>query len=94
MTISIIVLTRPEITKMPPFIYDCDRSNFGYLDFLQLNNNVRLRITDFNGIRKESCFLKKPCLIIRGNTDRLETIKIKANKIIGWKTENIIKEIS
>lgn len=66
----------------------------GYLDFLQLENNARLIVTDSGGIQEEACILKKPCLTIRENTERPETIKVKANKVIGWKKENIIKEIS
>jgi UDP-N-acetylglucosamine 2-epimerase (non-hydrolysing) len=66
----------------------------GYLDFLQLENNARLIVTDSGGIQEEACILKKPCLTIRENTERLETVKVKANKIIGWKKENIIKEIA
>ena len=66
----------------------------GYLDFLQLENNARLIVTDSGGIQEEACILKKPCLTIRENTERPETVKVKANKVIGWKKENIIKEIS
>jgi UDP-N-acetylglucosamine 2-epimerase (non-hydrolysing) len=65
----------------------------GYLDFLQLENNARLIVTDSGGIQEEACILQKPCLTIRENTERPETVKVKANNVIGWKKENIIKEI-
>jgi len=80
------------LKKVPPHLKLI--KPIGYLDILQLANNARLIVTDSGGIQEEACILRRPCLTIRENTERPETIKVKSNKIIGWKKENIIKEIS
>ena len=37
----------------------------------------KLVMTDSGGIQEEACILNKPCVTIRKNTERPETIKIK-----------------
>jgi UDP-N-acetylglucosamine 2-epimerase (non-hydrolysing) len=43
-------------------------SPLGYLDFLQLQKNASLVLTDSGGIQEESCVLKVPCVTLRDNT--------------------------
>lgn len=54
----------------------------GYLDFLQLEQHANLIVTDSGGIQEETCILHVPCITIRENTERPETIAIGANKIV------------
>ena len=63
----------------------------GYLDFLNLQANARLILTDSGGIQEEACSLRVPCVTIRENTERPETLPIGANILAGWEHENIVK---
>jgi len=65
----------------------------GYLDFLTLLNNARLVLTDSGGIQEESCILRVPCVTLRENTERQETVLVGANTISGTKPENVLKTV-
>jgi UDP-N-acetylglucosamine 2-epimerase (non-hydrolysing) len=55
----------------------------GYLDFLSLLMNCRFVITDSGGIQEESSILHVPCLTLRDNTERPESIKCGSNILTG-----------
>ena len=55
----------------------------GYLDFLALELDASLIVTDSGGIQEEACILQVPCITIRENTERPETLTVGANKLIG-----------
>jgi len=55
----------------------------GYLDFLQLEANARLVLTDSGGLQEESCILGVPCVTLRDNTERPETVEVGANTLAG-----------
>jgi UDP-N-acetylglucosamine 2-epimerase (non-hydrolysing) len=65
----------------------------GYLDFLKLLSNSRLVITDSGGIQEESCILQIPCVTIRENTERWETVEVGSNTVTGLETKDVIKGI-
>jgi len=65
----------------------------GYLDFLKLENNARLIMTDSGGLQEEACILGTPCLTLRENTERPETVEVGANKVVGFEPENISAEV-
>jgi len=65
----------------------------GYIDFLKLLSNSALVITDSGGIQEESCILRIPCVTIRENTERPETIEVGSNIIVGLETDSVIKGI-
>ena len=60
-----------------------------YFDFLSLQKNAKLILTDSGGIQEEACILKTPCLTIRKNTERPETIRIKSNILTGYNLKKI-----
>lgn len=62
----------------------------GYLDFLMLLGNTRLVLTDSGGIQEESCILKVPCVTLRQNTERPETMAVGANWVAGLEPEDIL----
>jgi UDP-N-acetylglucosamine 2-epimerase (non-hydrolysing) len=55
----------------------------GYLEFLQLENGAKLILTDSGGVQEESCIFKVPCVTLRENTERPETIEVGSNLIAG-----------
>lgn len=66
----------------------------GYLDFLLLMKNAELILTDSGGIQEEACIMNVPCLTLRENTERPETIDVGANIIVGCDMDKLIKGIS
>jgi len=71
----------------------------GFLDFLQLEANAKLVLTDSGGIQEETCILKIPCVTLRDNTERPETIEIGANILAGamstkilWAAQKMLKK--
>jgi UDP-N-acetylglucosamine 2-epimerase (non-hydrolysing) len=65
----------------------------GYLEFLQLIKNAKAVLTDSGGVQEEACILKTPCVTIRDNTERPETVDVGANIIAGTTKEGIIKAV-
>lgn len=62
----------------------------GYLDFLQLEANAKLLMTDSGGIQEEGCILKVPCVTMRNSTERPETIDAGANLLAGSDPKDIV----
>jgi UDP-N-acetylglucosamine 2-epimerase (non-hydrolysing) len=63
----------------------------GYLDFLRLENGTKLILTDSGGIQEEACILGVPCVTLRDNTERPETLEVGSNVLAGTKPEEIVK---
>lgn len=47
----------------------------GFLDMIALESNSKLVITDSGGVQKEAYFFKKPCVILRSETEWIELVK-------------------
>ena len=65
----------------------------GYLDFLQLEARARLILTDSGGVQEEACVLKVPCVTIRENTERPETVEVGANAVAGTDPSKIVSDV-
>lgn len=65
----------------------------GYLDFLSLESSAKLILTDSGGIQEESCILKVPCVTLRDNTERPETIKVGSNILVGAEPRKILEGV-
>ncbi|MDD5638798.1 MAG: UDP-N-acetylglucosamine 2-epimerase (non-hydrolyzing) [Candidatus Pacebacteria bacterium] len=63
----------------------------GYLDFLKLQKNAKLILTDSGGIQEEACIMKVPCVTLRDNTERPETLLVKSNILAGTNPQKIMK---
>jgi len=61
----------------------------GYLEFNYLVEHAKAVITDSGGITEEATVMNIPCLTLRNNTERPETVTIGTNKLIGTNPENI-----
>lgn len=55
----------------------------GFLEFLQLETNAKLVLTDSGGVQEETCILKVPCVTLRENTERPETLEVGGNVLAG-----------
>jgi UDP-N-acetylglucosamine 2-epimerase (non-hydrolysing) len=55
----------------------------GYLEFNYLVENARAVITDSGGITEETTVMGVPCITLRDNTERPETVTIGTNELIG-----------
>ncbi|MBA2853788.1 UDP-N-acetylglucosamine 2-epimerase (non-hydrolyzing) [Methanococcus maripaludis] len=62
----------------------------GYLEFLGLEKNAELIITDSGGLQEEACILNVPCVTLRENTERPETLDVNSNILAGSDPENIL----
>ena len=62
-----------------------------YMGFLQLESNARLILTDSGGVQEEACILKIPCVTLRDNTERPETIEIGSNMLAGASPKKILR---
>ncbi|MFZ2455896.1 MAG: UDP-N-acetylglucosamine 2-epimerase (non-hydrolyzing) [Candidatus Altiarchaeia archaeon] len=65
----------------------------GFLDFLQLEANARIVLTDSGGVQEETCILKVPCVTLRDNTERPETINAGSNVLVGTDETRILKGV-
>ena len=70
--------------------YDLELNNniiladpLGFLDFIYLQKNARIVLTDSGGLQEESCILKVPCVTLRDNTERPETLDVGSNILAG-----------
>jgi len=61
----------------------------GYLEFNYLVQHAKAVITDSGGITEETTVMGVPCLTLRDNTERPETITIGTNELIGTNPKNI-----
>lgn len=57
-------------------------SPVGYLQFIYLMKNSRGVITDSGGVQEETTYLHIPCVTLRENTERPETITLGTNELI------------
>jgi len=64
----------------------------GYLEFLALQKNAQVVITDSGGIQEETTFLGTPCLTLRKNTERPITVTLGTNVLIGNDWDLLTKE--
>jgi UDP-N-acetylglucosamine 2-epimerase (non-hydrolysing) len=62
-----------------------------YLDFINLEKNAHIIITDSGGLQEEACILGVPCFTVRENTERWETVKVGSNHIVGFDTNKFNK---
>ena len=65
----------------------------GYLDFLHLQSNATFILTDSGGVVEEACILRIPCVTLRENTERPETIDVGSNLLVGTDPDRIAKGV-
>jgi UDP-N-acetylglucosamine 2-epimerase (non-hydrolysing) len=73
------ILEHLEITD--PKLHTIDP--MGYLEFNYLVENAKAVVTDSGGITEETTVMGIPCMTLRDNTERPETIDIGTNELLG-----------
>jgi UDP-N-acetylglucosamine 2-epimerase (non-hydrolysing) len=61
----------------------------GYLEFNYLVENAMAVITDSGGITEETTVMGIPCMTLRNNTERPETVTIGTNELLGTNSKSI-----
>jgi UDP-N-acetylglucosamine 2-epimerase (non-hydrolysing) len=61
----------------------------GYLEFNYLVKHCRAVITDSGGITEETTVMGVPCLTLRDNTERPETVEEGTNMLVGTNPDNV-----
>ncbi len=64
-----------------------------YLNFLRLESEAKLILTDSGGVQEEACILKVPCVTLRDSTERPETLEVGANSVAGTKPTDILENV-
>lgn len=65
----------------------------GYLDFLALERDAAVVITDSGGVQEETTFLGVPCLTMRANTERPITVVNGTNVLVGQDAGRMVAEV-
>ncbi|MEM3551188.1 MAG: UDP-N-acetylglucosamine 2-epimerase (non-hydrolyzing) [Candidatus Bathyarchaeia archaeon] len=61
-----------------------------YLRFLLLESGAKLVFTDSGGVQEETCILGVPCVTLRYNTERPETLEVGSNVLAGTDPQKIV----
>lgn len=61
----------------------------GYLEFNYLVKHSKAMITDSGGITEETTVMGIPCMTLRDNTERPETISIGTNELVGTNPDDL-----
>jgi UDP-N-acetylglucosamine 2-epimerase (non-hydrolysing) len=65
----------------------------GYLEFLALEREATVVITDSGGVQEETTFLGVPCLTMRANTERPVTVSHGTNVLLGQDASRLVDEV-
>lgn len=65
-----------------------------YQSFIWLMNKSYFIITDSGGVQEEAPTLKKPVIVIRNHTERMESVEMSISRLIGTQTAAIIDTVS
>ena len=93
--IPIVLPLHPRTRKMVGLLVDQDKLQrwthnenvkilepVSFLEMIQLEKHARLILTDSGGVQKESYFFRKPCAILRPETEWVEIVKTGAATLV------------
>jgi UDP-GlcNAc3NAcA epimerase len=61
-----------------------------FIDIVRLESTCFMVITDSGGVQKEAYFFKKPCIILREQTEWVELVENGNAELAGWQSSEII----
>ena len=64
-----------------------------FLQFLQLETNARVVLTDSGGVQEETCTLRIPCVTLRSSTERPETLEAGSNILAGIEPTKVMEAV-
>jgi UDP-N-acetylglucosamine 2-epimerase len=64
-----------------------------YLSSLNLVKNAKAVLTDSGGMQKEAFWLHTPCVTLRNSTEWIETVELKANRLVGSNPKKILQAV-
>ncbi|OYR48356.1 non-hydrolyzing UDP-N-acetylglucosamine 2-epimerase [Halorubrum sp. Ea8] len=77
---------------VPPPVRTVDPQD--YLDFVRLLSASAAVLTDSGGVQEEACVLGVPCVTMRDNTERPETIDAGANRLSSCDPDRIRRAVT
>ena len=80
---------RRHSLNLPPGVQSCEPA--GYLDFLVLQASAAMVLTDSGGLQEETAVLAVPCVTLRDNTERPESVEAGSNILAGTDPERILR---
>jgi UDP-N-acetylglucosamine 2-epimerase (non-hydrolysing) len=97
-SLPILFPVHPRTRKMIDFFgFNLDDISLvepvSYLDFLGLESEARLVLTDSGGVQEETCILGVPCVTLRDNTERPETVEVGSNIVSGVEEASILSAV-
>lgn len=100
--ITIVLPLHPRTAKLlpqnlTPELYSTVKTNsfikiiepVSFLEMIVLEKNAQMIITDSGGVQKEAFFFKKPCIILRPETEWIELVECGAAKIVDADEEKV-----
>ena len=93
--VSVVLPLHPRTRKMIHQLLDREKAEqlfatpnihitepVSFLEMIQLEKHANLVMTDSGGVQKESFFFKKPCVILRPETEWVEIVNIGAATLV------------
>lgn len=78
------VIANEKIKLLPPV---------SFLDMIALEKNAKLVMTDSGGVQKEAYYFRKPCVIMRPETEWVEIVEQGAGKLVDADCQRIIEAV-
>lgn len=86
-------------TRLPEIYNQLSKSEFikiippvSFLEMILLEKNCRMIITDSGGVQKESHFFKKPCIVLRKETEWIELVNNGTARLVDADSIKITEE--
>jgi UDP-GlcNAc3NAcA epimerase len=86
-------------SKLPDFFSEISSASrikivppVSFLEMILLEKNCRLIVTDSGGVQKESHFFRKPCIVLRKETEWIELVNNGTAKLVDADTQRLSEE--
>lgn len=102
--IAIVLPLHPRTRKMIDLLVDPEKKRHllshenvkitdpvSFLEMIQLEKHAQLVMTDSGGVQKESYFFKKPCVILRPETEWVEIVQTGAATLVDADNSKILE---